>query len=217
MPDRGAGRPARAGPRVLVTGFSVFPGAPVNPTEWLAVEIARHASDFAGRAEIVTEVLAVDYRALPARLEEIGRAVDPDIAIHFGLSAQARGFVLERAAHNRIATHRLDNAGYRHPTAFIHESGPTLASTLPLAAIHSRLASLALPASFSDSAGDYLCNYLFYLARSAHFSAYAPGMAGFIHVPPFPGDRVNGLCQADLLAGAIAVIETCCEAWTTAA
>ena len=214
MPDGATGLAGRARPRVLVTGFSVFPGAPVNPTEWLAGALRERAGALSGRAELFTDVLAVDYRALPLRLEMIGREIDPDIAIHFGLSAAATGFTLERLAHNRVNADRPDNERYLHPAAFVHEEGGSLDSTLPLGPIHSRLTRLGLPVAYSASAGDYLCNYLFYLAHSPHFAAYAPAMAGFIHVPPFPSRTAGqGLSPDDLLQGAMAIVETCCDAW----
>jgi hypothetical protein len=99
--------------RLLVTGFTPFPGAPVNPTEHLI----RHFEDNPPLAgdDVACRfaVLPVDYgRAIPA-LEDVAAGFEPHVAVHFGLAAEARGFRLERLARNEIAARIADNAGNR--------------------------------------------------------------------------------------------------------
>lgn len=58
-------------PRVLITGFSVFPGAPLNPTEKLVPLLAvSHAEGaYSGWcASLETEILPVEYEAVTKRL-----------------------------------------------------------------------------------------------------------------------------------------------------
>lgn len=206
-----------ARPRLLVTGFGPFPGAPVNPTEKLIEALAADPAALDGLAEFRTEVLPVEYAAVPGRLDALGAEFAPDIAIHFGLSAEAQGFTLEKRAQNVVATGRPDNAGDLPAETTIMPGGGDLAATLPLEPIHAALAAKGLPVSWSDDAGGYLCNYLFYLSCARLRAAFAPCMAGFIHVPPLrtPGEGgpANAMSLDELLAGALAVIETCVGEW----
>nr|WP_280819029.1 hypothetical protein [Tianweitania sediminis] len=204
-------------PRVLVTGFSVFPGAPLNPTEHLIPLIEAERDRYADLCQLTTEVYPVDFRGLPLRLADACKAASPDIAIHFGLSAEAQSITLERLARNAFGVGRPDNVGFAPPVAHIHEGGEHLPSSLPLLALHEELVRAGLPVSFSDDAGDYLCNYLFYLARSRLCAGYEPEMAGFIHVPPLlEEDRAspsNDMTLEDLLQASRIIIATCCQAW----
>lgn len=213
MQDRFAGQR----PRVLVTGFSAFPGAPFNPTERLIGALDAAPASLGGLGEIRTEVLAVEYESVPQRVDAIGAEFSPDIAIHFGLSEKAAGFTLERRARNAIAADRADNAGARPEATLIVPDGGDVASRLPLDQIHDALVAQDLPTSWSDDAGGYLCNYLFYLSCGRLRPAFAPEMAGFIHVPPLKPLGEDGATQAmshdELVAGALVVIETCVGAW----
>lgn len=201
------------GPRVLVTGFEPFPGAPVNPTEWLVPELIRHAPAFEGLAAFHAQVLPVDYAAVGPRLSEIGRAFAPDIAIHFGLAGECRGFRLERTARNTFAGARADNAGAVPEASAICEGPATLPSTLPLGAIHEALSANALPVEWSDDAGAYLCNMVFTLSRAHACEGFTPAASGFVHVPLTGEGEAAGLSHGQLLAGARAIIEVCVRDW----
>jgi pyroglutamyl-peptidase len=191
--------------RLLVTGFEPFPGAPVNPTEWLVGELKREPPAIDGIAVFRAEVLPVDYAKVGPRLSEIGREFGPDIAIHFGLAAECSGFRLERVARNSFAGARADNAGAMPKASAICEGPATLASTLPLRTIHKRLTEAGLPVEWSDDAGAYLCNMVFTLSRARACEGFAPTMSGFVHVPPTGEGRP--LSNAQLLSGARIVIE----------
>ena len=212
----GAPAPARR-PRILITGFTPFPGAPVNPTAHLIRALAADPGDIAALGELRLDILPVEYAAVPGRLEALGAAFAPDIAMHFGLSARATGFTLERLARNANATGRADNAGAL-PTPAIFDGEDDLPATLPLDAIAARLEGEGLPVAWSDDAGGYLCNYTFYLACSPRFAAFAPAMAGFIHVPPGADPSVahpHAMALDDLVRGARLIVAECAAAWST--
>ncbi len=206
-------------PKLLLTGFSVFPGAPVNPTEALVRELRRQSGDIGAKCTFRTEVLDVDYSTIGDRLAAIAEEFVPDIALHFGLAAEAQGFRLEKFARNVVATDRPDNAG-NYSGGTIAGSGPAdFESTLPRTGIVEALTGNGLPAMLDDQAGDYLCNAVFYLSRSGRCGAFSPSMSGFIHVPQLPvddggisGDGVR-LPLADLVRGACIVIDVCIDHW----
>jgi pyroglutamyl-peptidase len=200
-PLKGEGK----GSRLLVTGFEPFPGAPVNPTEWLVHELRRDPPAGDGIAVFRAEVLPVDYARVGPRLAEIGREFRPDIAIHFGLAADCSGFRLERVARNDFAGARTDNAGVLPGATAICEGPESLSSNLPLQAIHDALIAAGLPVEWSNNAGAYLCNMVFTLSRAHACDGFTPEISGFIHVPPTGEGRPLG--EAQLLAGARAIIE----------
>ncbi|RST87384.1 pyroglutamyl-peptidase I [Aquibium carbonis] len=204
------------GARVLVTGFEPFPGAPVNPTETLVAALRAEPPAFDGVAAFRAEILPVDFDAVGPRLSAIGRDFAPDIAIHFGLANECAGFRLERLARNRFLADRPDNAGVLREAGTVCDGAETFASRLPLEAIHARLAAMGLPVEWSDDAGGYLCNMVFVLSRAHACEGFAPGMSGFVHVPLTGEGAAFRLSDAGLLAGALAVVGECVEAWRMA-
>lgn len=205
-------------PRILVTGFGPFPGAPLNPTRTMVEAFRADPARLARLGVVRTEVLDVDYAAVPLRLAELGTDFAPDIAIHFGLSDRARGFTLERLARNEIAADRPDNSGAQPLPDVIEPDGGDHPSGLPLGEIAETLDRAGLPWSWSDDAGGYLCNYLFYLSRSPDFPGFAPAISGFVHVPPLKEaepENAGALPLADLVRGAKLVVAASAEAWRT--
>lgn len=203
----------RRRPRILVTGFSAFPGAPVNPTERLILELQARRPAFQKAGDVSFAILDVDYARLPVALSHLAMAGQPDIAIHFGLSAEAHGFTLERCARNIFGS-KPDNAGRAPTEARICVGPDILASTLPLERLHEALVARGLPVSWSDDAGGYLCNYLFYLSRSGSIMEFAPEMSGFIHVPPLAGEADSiGMSMEMLVEGATLIVLACMAAW----
>ena len=170
-------------PRVLVTGFEAFPGAPVNPTETLVMRLRAKPPRIAGMGAFRAELLAVDYSAIGTCLSEIGRAFHPDIAIHFGLANGCNGFRLERVARNRYSEAKPDNRGFAPADGPICAGSAEIPSRLPLDAIHEALTDAGLPVEWSDDAGGYLCNTVFALSTASACDGFAPRLSGFIHVP----------------------------------
>lgn len=202
-------------PRLLVTGFSAFPGAPVNPTEALIGELKRHHDEIAGRYRFRAEVLEVDHATIAGQLMAIAEEFAPDIALHFGLAAEATGFRLERFARNLASTTMPDTRGRMSDGIVLAGGAGRLESTLPREKIVRALAAAGLPATLDDQAGDYLCNAAFYLSRSGACGNFRPAISGFIHVPQLP-EADGGLPGegarmgiADLLTGARIAIDVC--------
>ncbi|MCG6115555.1 MAG: pyroglutamyl-peptidase I [Mesorhizobium sp.] len=197
------------GPRLLVTGFGPFPGAPDNPTAWLVSELAANPPSGEGIAAFHAEMLDVEYDLVGPRLSQLGASFAPDIAIHFGLAAEASGFRLERVARNSHAGARPDNAGRLPPFLRICDGPETLPSTLPLEAIAEALTTAGLPVEWSDDAGGYLCNTVFVLSRFHACEGFQPAMSGFVHVPLLAGQagaRPGAMNADDLLRGARLII-----------
>ncbi len=192
--------------RVLLTGFSVFPGAPVNPTETL-VESLRETPPGID-AQFRTAVLSVEYDTVAAQLSALCADYSPDIAVHFGLARDCEGFRLERTANNTNAQARPDNLGSLPSSKAICAGPETLASTLPLETIARRLGAASLPVEWSDDAGGYLCYTVFTLSAAHACNGLSPSMTGFIHVP-----SLDKMPLADLRRGALIALEACVSEW----
>src|SRR5262249_48632622 len=143
---------------ILATGFSIFPGAPENPTEWAMHEIERSGWQPHG-ARLVMRALPVRFDLWESELQPLLASAKPDAVISFGLSAKATGITLESTARNRVARDRADVTGAVAPTSAVTEGGPAILPTrLPLRDITNALLSENIPMARSDDAGDYLCN-----------------------------------------------------------
>ncbi len=168
---------------ILMTGFTPFPGAPENPTSVL-IEAALSGQFKTPDGVVLKPVLLpTEFEASWAVFRENLDAIKPDVIVQFGLSAKAQGFTLECIARNEITGATPDNSGYRSDGGQIEQTAPLVLPTgLPLEEIYHALAAAGLPLEYSDSAGTYVCNHLFYktmrLARGPR-----PARAGFIHIP----------------------------------
>jgi len=204
----------RRRPRILLTGFSVFPSAPVNPTEALVASLRDMPP--AIDADLKTAVLSVEYDTIAAQLAATCADFQPDIALHFGLARECKGFRLERVARNTNAKARPDNLGNMPIAAAICAGPETIASTLPLNEMERRLAAAGLPVEWSDDAGGYLCNTVFTLSAAHACDGLKPAMTGFIHVPPLDGDAATGatMSLADLRLGTDIILSAAVDAWS---
>lgn len=168
-------------PRLLVTGFGAFPGAPRNPTQDLveALDGTSHPA-----VDMVAQVLPVEY----GLLEVWGGALDmvaPDAILHFGLASSAQTIRIETIARNNACPYRVDAAGGL-PARVLLAGGRTMRhATLAQDALYDAIAGSGVPVSRSRDAGDYLCNAILYASLDWCARRRGP-VAGFIHVPDWP-------------------------------
>ncbi len=168
---------------VLITGFSPFPGAPFNPTEPLAAELARRRHPAFANVRRVAHVFQVSYEAVDRELPALLAREQPDALIMFGLAGRTEHVRVETRARNAL-TRLIPDAGGAVPVATTIVPGAP--ATMPLRAPVQRLVSAAraagVPTAPSHDAGRYLCNYLCWRAAEASRSG-APRLVTFIHVP----------------------------------
>jgi pyroglutamyl-peptidase len=196
-------------PKLLVTGFGPFPGAPRNPTEALIAALAEEPAEAFGASALKALVLPTDYRRSWAILRRYYASYAPDVVVHFGLSERIGAIHVERVARNRAGAEKLDIAGYAPRLERARRSGPhTLQATLSVESVHAALTEAGIPAALSDDAGAYVCNATLY--RSLHV-APPTRHVGFIHVPP---EGRRGLSAAKLKAAASLALATAAGAWT---
>jgi pyroglutamyl-peptidase len=190
----------RAGPKVLVTGFGPFPGAPENPTAALVHAITAASPSRFGASALKGVVLPTDYRRSWAKLRPILGQFAPDVVVHFGLDRRANAIAVERSAAKRVDPGRLDISGYAPRSGMARRAGPEhIRSSLPIQEIAAALVGAGIPAEIPDDAGSYVCNATLY--RSLCWDPAATRRIGFIHVP-----EISARFDAALLAKAAEIV-----------
>jgi pyroglutamyl-peptidase len=172
---------------VLVTGFSAFPGAPVNPSAAIVMRLLRrHARRFRLHGiRLETAILPVVYDEVTRKLEELVARTRPDAIVHLGLASRRKQVSVETRAVNRITTLHPDAAKRRAAARAVHAGGlPALRSPLATPSLVRLMSRTGVPAQLSINAGDYVCNQTLYTSLA---SGGAPAL--FIHVPPLAGTR----------------------------
>lgn len=175
--------------RGLITGFESNDDG-LNASELVVLSLRDHPTQ-----ELCQYIDEIDFKIMPGNtnilgqvVDEILKAVAPDICIGVG---QARGYnkiALERMAKNLRYFVTLDKAGNapkgeqvvpKTPVAYWH-------SLLEQDNLVTLLESHNIPAIVSNDCGTHLCNQVFY-----HFlhwkETYKPDMkVGFVHIPILP-------------------------------
>ncbi len=189
--------------RVLLTGFGPFPGAAINPSAWLAETLKARLRGL--DCDLAAKVLPTEWASIAPLTPRLHETLQPQVTIHFGLSQRARGFRIERSAHNRVGL-RADAAGALPSSPVICPSGPArLDTSLPAGALAAHLKRRGFEAAPSRAAGLYLCNFLYYLSLDwAARQADAPAIL-FVHIPPF-ASHGGPMSEAELLDGAEAIL-----------
>ena len=191
-----------AGPKLLITGFGPFPGAPKNPTEALVRALGGEQPASLGAIALKAVVLSTDYRRSWTTLRRIYGRFQPDVVVHFGLAGQAKAIHIETVGINVVDPKKPDASGSAPRSGRVRRSGPErLTATLPIDGILAALKREQIAAQLSDDAGHYVCNATLY--RSLH-AAPAKRTVGLIHVPP-------DLTPDALLAAARTILRVACR------
>ncbi len=206
------------GPKVLLTGFEPFDQDRVNPS-W---EVARaldgwccEGTDASAARVVAVQLPCVFGRAIEV-LDEALTAWRPTLIVGLGLAGGRAEFCPERVAINLDDGRIPDNAGHQPIDAPVVSGGPVgYFSGLPIKAIVRDLRAAGLPASVSNTAGNFVCNHAFYalmhLLATRHADLGARG--GFVHVPALPEQAARrpglpSMALDDQIRGARVIVAT---------
>jgi pyroglutamyl-peptidase len=168
---------------ILLTGFGPFPGAPVNPTEPLVLELALRPHPGAAGVRRLAHVFHVSYQTVDRELPELIERENPDALIMFGLATRSRHMRIEALARNTLSSSIPDAAGrFPDATTIAADAPVTLAMPAPIDRLLAAARSTGVPIRRSRDAGGYLCNYLCWRAAEA-VQGGRPQLATFVHVP----------------------------------
>ena len=158
--------------RILVSGFEPWERHLVN-TSWLAVEALEGATILGARVKAIS--LPVDWESAPRLLREASDAFRPDAIVTFGMVTKGPSlWRVELVARDRGGAKGIPEGA---------PPGEILPSGLPVARIQGRLLEAGLDVQFSEDAGTFVCNHLFYKSMEMAHSGELPAATGFIHVP----------------------------------
>ncbi len=190
---------ARRRPRVLVTGFGPFPGAPTNPT--LAVLRLLEACGVDG-VDLAFAQLPVTFAGVAPALREAARH-RPDAVLLLGLAKSRVVLNVETLARNVAGHVTPDTDGFLPSAPTLVDGAPHVrAATWPAAAILAALHAAGHEAILSDDAGAYVCNAALFHALGDRL---APSV-GFLHVPPTRDDGAETGPLAETLAAAVRTV-----------
>ncbi|MFD1624735.1 pyrrolidone-carboxylate peptidase [Azospirillum griseum] len=165
---------------ILLTGFLPIGEDAVDSSALLMDRLA-------GEPGVVAALLPPLYDACGDAFAALLDEHQPAAALCFAVSADSDSVQIERLAWNRDESERADAAGTVRTDQTIADDGPTAyGSTLPLPRVMRELAMAGVPVTFSDFAGGFLGNHLFYRARHAIESADLDVPMGFFHLPLLP-------------------------------
>jgi pyroglutamyl-peptidase len=185
--------------RVLLTGFGPFPDVSDNPSARLVEALA--ACSPPPDCDLHWQVLPTEWETVAALAPTLHEAVQPRVMIHFGVSERSKTFRIERSAFNRTMP-RPDAKGALPSTAKVLMQRPDRHDTrLPAAVLAAHLRARGLAATTSRSAGNYLCNFLYYLSLDWGARQETPRLVLFVHIP-LRAAQGGPLSDAQLLHGA---------------
>ncbi len=159
-------------------------------------------------------MLSTEWHGGTHRLIELLHATTPVVALHFGVSRKASGFVIETRGYNEHSA-VADACGVtpRAGNCLVHEAPATLSAKLPASLIAHRLRHRGLPVEISRDAGRYLCNAALYHSLEVARRQNGIERAGFIHLPLSIDERqhVGGsrLTMPRAVIGGLEIIGAC--------
>lgn len=189
-------------PRILITGFGPFPGAPVNPTMPLVKTLATLRRPAFADIIRIPHIFDVTYATVDRELPDLIARHRPDALLSFGLAARTPYIRIETRARNARSMLWPDadgtpvRRGFITPGANAQMVGPHTARLLQAA----RRTGVDVRAS--RDAGRYLCNYLCWRAVEASRAPGGPLLTAFVHVPLTASDATSRRMSVDELTDA---------------
>ncbi len=174
--------------RILVSGFEAFGGESINPTHLLVDELRAGRIAVPAALEVKAVLLPVGFESAFDSLTKAILDFKPQIVLSLGQAGGRQSVELERVAVNIIDAEIPDNDGRQPRDEHINPTGlSAYFSTLPLRQMENALTLAQIPVRISNSAGLYVCNFLFYRLQEFCGSAASTVTAsGFVHFPYLP-------------------------------
>lgn len=169
---------------LLLTGFGPFPDTPRNISDPFVQALSqRLRSHNTIPAPIVCEVLPVDWARAPSRIRQLYRHHRPRLGLHFGVSPEASGLVLEANAFNGCDG-REDACGRTSPSELLRDAAGLQCeqTSLDVAKLASRLTTQGHKIGLSTDPGRYLCNAVYYTALRTAGECEPQTASLFVHI-----------------------------------
>lgn len=174
--------------KILVTGFDPFGKESINP----AIEAVKRLDDEIANAQIIKlEIPTIAHTSL-AVIKQAIEDHEPDMVLSIGQAGGRSDITVERIGIN-IDDYRIADNGHQQPIdEKIFADGPdAYFVNLPIKAMVKSIRSAGIPASISNSAGTFVCNYVTYGVRYLLEKRGKGQKSGFIHIPYLPSQVVD--------------------------
>lgn len=173
--------------KILITGFDAFGGEKINPASLILDKLG----DEIDGNKIEKLIIPTAFFKVADLIERKIVDLRPDIVISLGQAGGRSDITVERVAINIADASIADNDGKKPIDEKIRWDGENAYfSTLPIKALVENLRKNNIPASVSNSAGTFVCNFVMY--NDLYFaSKYKNISAGFIHVPYLPAQVID--------------------------
>jgi len=164
--------------KVLVTAFAPWAEFRVNSS---AIAAAPLDGQTLRGAQVKSVVLPVDGPKATAAIAQAIGSFAPDAVLALGMLSNGPAvWRVELIARNRD----LARDGSGAETPIVAAGARILPTGLPVARIWRKLDEAKMPVEYSENAGGFVCNHVFYRLMQACAEMKAPPIAGFVHLPP---------------------------------
>lgn len=171
--------------KILVSGFQAFGGETVNPTHKLIDELSAGRIALPAGVTVESVLLPVGFQKAFDVLKAAIDRFQPQAVLSLGQAGGRANIEIERVAVNMMDAEIPDNDGWQPRDQHIVVDGmAAYFSSLPLRKALHALENAMIPARISNSAGLYVCNFLFYkLQELASSKDSSISQSGFVHFP----------------------------------
>ena len=175
---------------ILITGFGPFGDVADNPSSRVGKALAFNWQE-ADHVEFVE--LPVSYSYVESNLPTILDQRKWDIVLMLGVAGRSKKIRLERFGRNRIDRSLLGSDGQQYEQSVIKREGvPRHKSLAPIDEIISKMRSEQFAIRKSVDAGQYLCNFSYYLALNHAANLQSSRWTLFVHLPPDHDTHAHG-------------------------
>jgi len=165
--------------KILLTAFDPFGGLETNSALLAMNQLNINEKNL----EIVKLVVPTIFSKAFSTVQEILDKDKFDYCICLGQAGGRDAITIERIAINYVDARIPDNEGNKILDSKINEKGKNAYfSSLPLNKLINALQEENICSRISNTAGTYVCNYLFYNLMG-YLEAYPETKGGFIHLP----------------------------------
>lgn len=169
--------------KIMITGFNPFNGEKVNPAQ----EVLKFLPDTIKGHRLIKLNVETSFEKAASQVYDALLAEMPDYCINIGQAGGRSGITPEKIAINWVDASIADNMNYQPKGQKIVAKGMDGYFTqLPINAIVKNIRNSGLPAKVSNTAGTYVCNYLFYKVQYWRHTEFPNLKGGFIHIPYLP-------------------------------
>lgn len=170
--------------KILITGFEPFGGEKINPSEKIVKKIVKE--NFQG-IKLHSLLLPVSFQESKDKLDEFYSSNEIDITIHVGQAGGATAITIERLGVNVMDSTNPDNDDVtKDDERIVERARDAYMTKIDVKRLVEWLNKKKIPTVLSYTAGQYICNEVYYYSLYHSEKHKNPKHALFIHLPFLP-------------------------------